>query len=85
MILLGKETPISLLIVTAVGWSSSSVAMALANKKAVMGTRAPLALTSLQMIVSTLLALASCNLHFGEGTLLWSAIVPPFFVLMCVA
>ena len=66
----------------ATGWSLSSVAMSFANKKATVQTEAPLVLTALQMLATTLFAFATCDLHFGSGTLTWSLIVPPIFVVM---
>ena len=67
-----------------VGWSLCSVGMSFANKVAVVSTGAPLALTALQMLVTALLAWSTCDLHFGKGTFMWTAIVSPLFVLMCV-
>ena len=69
-------------VIAAVSWSACSCGMTLLNKVAVSRTDAPLLVIVAQMVVTTALALCSCNLRFGDGTLVWALTVPPLFCLM---
>ncbi|KAL1523507.1 hypothetical protein AB1Y20_018445 [Prymnesium parvum] len=66
-------------------WSCCSIAMTLLNKWAVERTAAPLALVLLQMAATVCLAAATRDLRFGEGALLWAALVPPLFAAMMLS
>jgi len=59
--------------------------MSFANKRVVILTNAPLAVTAAQMVITTLVATATLDFRFGDGTLIWVVTVPPLFVFMLCA
>ena len=67
------------------GWATSSVGMTLLNKVAVSSTDAPFGVLIVQMSITCVLALASRNIHLGEGTQRWAMTVPWLFFLMMMS
>ncbi len=66
-------------------WSVCSVGMTILNKWAVDLTSSPMGVIVVQLAVSSLCALASGQVHFGNGTLKWAVSVPWLFVVMMVS
>ena len=85
-----KSSPLALLpavgeaALAAVSWASCSIGMTLLNKLSVSKSGCPYGVVMVQMAVTCLAAVASRNLHFGEGTRRWAVSVPALFVAMMV-
>ena len=83
---LGRLTPLGPgeVVLSAVVWSSCSIAMTLVNKFAVTSAGAPFGILMVQMLFTCVAAigLERSSMKFGQGTLKWALSVPLFFVLM---
>mmetsp|Transcript_21976 Transcript_21976/g.44891 ORF Transcript_21976/g.44891 Transcript_21976/m.44891 type:complete len:363 (-) Transcript_21976:136-1224(-) len=71
-------------VLAALSWATCSIGMTLLNKLSVSKSGSPFGVVLVQMAVTCVAAVATRNLHFGEGTRRWAISVPALFVVMMV-